>query len=104
MPSASVTTAISVKPGFFRNIRSPNRKSCPKRSSEAQPHISRVTSLTNPTLPNSRKALARASSGASPFNAVADGCVQMAADFGVEFCFALIATEPIEFHASHSLS
>src|SRR5262252_3770617 len=27
MPSASVRTAIKVKPGFFNNIRAPNRKS-----------------------------------------------------------------------------
>jgi hypothetical protein len=26
----------------------------------------------------------------------------MAADFGVEFGFALLAAEPVEFHTSHS--
>jgi hypothetical protein len=41
MPSASVSIAINEKPGFFRNIRKPNRKSCQSISSIGNPLCSR---------------------------------------------------------------
>jgi hypothetical protein len=46
--------------------------------------------LTKPTLPNSRKALVRFVRRFAARDAVADGFVEMVADFGVEFGFALL--------------
>ena len=41
MPSASVTTAVSVNPGVRRNVRSAKRVSCTKSSSHPHPQASR---------------------------------------------------------------
>jgi hypothetical protein len=35
-------------------------------------------------------------------DAVTDGIVQMGADFRIEFIFAPLAVEPVEFNVSHS--
>ena len=69
MPSASVRIATAANPGDFVIILTPNRKSCISRSSDPQPHVSRVTSCTSPTFPNSRRAARSASSIFSPRSA-----------------------------------
>ena len=68
IPSASVRIATAVNPGDFARIRRPNRRSCINRSSAPQPHASRVTSRTNPTFPNSRRAACSASSAVLPLS------------------------------------
>src|SRR5262245_52061809 len=72
MPNASIKTAIKVNPGCFSNIRAPKRRSCHQVSSEANPHIVRISSFAKATLPNARRAAYRASSGASPASMVSD--------------------------------
>src|SRR5580658_4700319 len=64
-PIASVSTAMSVKPGLRRIWRSAYRKSCPARSITDQPHARRTSSLIRPTLPKARWAASRSSSSSA---------------------------------------
>ena len=61
IPSASVTTAAAVNPGFLRSMRTPNPTSMKKSSIAAQRHTARLSSSVNSTFPNSRRAAASAS-------------------------------------------
>src|SRR5216684_3043122 len=68
IPSASVSTATAVNPGFLLSMRRPYRTSSTNSSTRRQPHVSRATSFTNSTFPNSRRAARFASSTASPLS------------------------------------
>src|ERR1041385_4842207 len=54
------------KAGVLRIVRPAYLRSCNNESIKPNPPMLRVTSLTNATLPNSRRAARAASSGASP--------------------------------------
>ena len=69
IPRASVRTAMLVNPGFFPSILRPKRTSSTTSLSHFPPQASRVTSVTNPTFPNSRRAACSASSFFSPRSA-----------------------------------
>ena len=66
IPRLIVSAATTVKPGRLRSMRAPYRTSCHVLSTNPQPHMSRVTSLTRRMLPNSFRAARCASSGESP--------------------------------------
>jgi hypothetical protein len=66
MPIASARTATMVKPGDLRSVRKANRTSCRMLSNEGKSHMSRVRSLKAVTLPNCRRAAARASASDRP--------------------------------------
>jgi hypothetical protein len=66
MPSASDRTATTVKLGLRRSRRAAYCTSWRSRSIHIQPHISRVSSATRATFPNSRRAAASASRGKAP--------------------------------------
>jgi hypothetical protein len=92
MPNANVRLAINEKLGFFRNIRTPNRKSCPNRSSEAgAPHLARDF-LDQPHIAEFSQGIRMSLfCGFAVLHPLADSQIKMAADFGVKFGFALLS-------------
>src|SRR5580658_477434 len=69
IPSASVRITTVVNPGVRAKVRAAYATSCLNRSSQAQPHASRASSLSKPALPKERWAAYCASSGGSPLPA-----------------------------------
>src|SRR6266581_6482398 len=66
MPSASVRIATAVKPGLFRSVRRPKRKSWVKFSMKLTPRASRHSSLARSMPPNSIRACLIASLCGTP--------------------------------------
>src|SRR6185437_13643498 len=66
MPSASSSTAVTVKPGDLRSSRSPKRRSCAACSMAASPAASRPCSAYFSALPNSMQARFWASAASIP--------------------------------------
>jgi hypothetical protein len=66
MPSASVSTATAVKPGFLRIVRTPNLTSCIRVSTKPPPFTSLHASFTRVQLPKLPLAARAASSGVMP--------------------------------------
>src|SRR5207302_5144136 len=69
IPRASVRTAMLVNAGFFPSILRPKRTSSTTSLSHFPPQASRVTSVTNPTFPNSWRAALSASASSTPRSA-----------------------------------
>src|SRR5436309_9328432 len=69
IPRARVKLATVLKPGDLCNMRKPKRASSYKSCSHRHPQVSRVTSFTNSTFPNSLRAARCASPFFSPRSA-----------------------------------
>src|SRR5205814_10179320 len=66
IPSASVTAAMIVKPGFLQNIRTPNRKSRQHVSTKNSQPPERTSSFVTSRLPRSRRTSRSASLRLTP--------------------------------------
>ncbi len=77
MPSASVSTAASVKPGARANARADSRRSCHSSSTPGSRRSFRIATPWPSVLPNATSARRRASSGSRPRRRFSSTCISM---------------------------